>query len=97
MRQMVWHFALIATLLANGVALAQERAQPAQAAAAPDREAMLREADRLKEKIEQLYNTGDAEASLPLAKEALRLRREVLGDRHPDRRQLDKLAQEKGE
>ncbi|MGK7935249.1 MAG: tetratricopeptide repeat protein [Xenococcaceae cyanobacterium] len=44
----------------------------------------LAEAERLNQQVEQLYQQGKYNEAIPLAEQALAIRKKVLGDNHPD-------------
>ena len=51
---------------------------------APEPRRLLAEADRLNQRVIDLYGQGKSEAALEPARRALEIRKQVLGERHPD-------------
>ncbi|MCA2881010.1 MAG: tetratricopeptide repeat protein [Microcystis sp. M046S1] len=61
---------------------------------ATERDIALAEAERLNQQVIQLYQQGKYNEAIPLAEQALAIRKKVLGDNHPDTAQsLNNLAE----
>jgi len=85
--RLVWLGLAFALMLTSPLAVAGKPAEMQQAShsmASSERDQTLARADELSEQATMLYQKGNYADALSLSAEALQLRREVLGERHPD-------------